>query len=455
MPPTQSADLGSLDAPLDQLARNQHERGCTFRNVCFTPSGDWNYYAPPGEFEETTTLHAAVDVWSRGGFGRGLPPKDRVLRVIHADVPETAGWLATPTLVHISLFAPSNFGHFLGNGLFPAFQSVWRLLGGAAARDPSMQLLFAGPNQTDVHHAYRQRQRCLRESMTVGAKGNATHHFACLEGRTPDLISKFVRELVPGLSNEQPLWETSLAVLAAKQPAKLLCARRIIVGMGGQSFATVFEHTAGTSAGGAPPAMDHRRPSIPLWGDFVEHLARRILLGEHQGEPEHAVMLTKRGRRAPTSRAFLRLRTVLAEGSSLPLRVLDPSEMSVRDQLRAVSRAPIGMTPDGGTSLLCAFMPEGAAVIVLGSLERWAWANDRRVRAFYCTPQQRDRHLPCDVGSTNDCYEADAVVQCVRDRMLPRALLHASAAFPAVMQNRSKALRWRGQVGRSNRVFKY
>ena len=107
-----------------------------------------------------------------------------------------------------------------------------------------------------------------------------------------------------------------------------------------------------------------------------------------------------------------------------------PSEAPLRAQLAHARRALVGLTPDGGTSFLLAFMPRGAAVgaratrtrtharsshtpearipvvlpvrtvrtplkllhiscvcacaaqaVVLGYLERWLWSYDSRVRA--------------------------------------------------------------------------
>jgi hypothetical protein len=431
VPPTQSADLGSVDAPWSQLARNQHERGCLFRNICFTGSGNWNYYASPDEFQEAETLRAGVDVWSRGGFGRDLPPRDRTFHVVHGSLPEAAGWLETPTLVHVSLFAPSNVGHFLGNGLFPAFHAVWRFLGATAATQPSMQLLFAGPNQTDLGYVRRQRQRCDREANTAASgAGSSPQHRACLDERTPQLVSKFIAELLPALSDAPALWESSVAAMAKAEPSGLVCARRVLVGVGGLSFATVFEHGAAADGAGGSAAPVRRRPPLLLWGDFIEHLSRRLLRDDAILDPPSVVLITKRGRRAPTARAFARLGALLAQVLPLPVRVLDPAALSMREQLRAVGRAPLGITPDGGTSLLGAFLPAGASLIVLGSLERWMWANDRRVRAFYCTPPQRERTAACEASDSRDCYEAEAVLPCITNQMLPRALAHATATWP-------------------------
>jgi len=443
VPPTESADLGTVDAPWGQISRNQHERGCVFRNVCFRAGGEWNYYAPLGEFEEVETLRAGVDVWSRGGFGRNLPPKDQPFRVTHSALPAEVGWLRSPTLVHVSLFAPSNFGHFLGNGLFPAFHAVWRLLGAAAATDPSMQLLFAGPNQTDPAHVQRVRRRCMR-AKAGGVGGTPAAGRGCVDERIPERISKFVEGLVPGLSDAPPLWDESLARLAARERGGLICARRLLVGVGGLSFATVYEHDDAAGAGTAQGEAVRRRPPLPLWSDFIEHMSRRLLRGNGAEDAESArtaVLIIKEGRRAPTGRAFERIRAAVAQLLPIRLRVVDPSGLSIREQLRIVSRAPLGIAPDGGTSLLGAFLPDGASLIVLGSLERWVWANDRRVRAFYCTPSERERHAHCDAGGSSDCYEAEAVLPCIKRRMLPRARAHAALTWPALLNSAANSTR--------------
>lgn len=84
-----------------------------------------------------------------------------------------------------------------------------------------------------------------------------------------------------------------------------------------------------------------------------------------------------------------------------------------------------------GVSFICAFLPDGAALIVLGVLERWAWANDQRVRAFYCTPR-RDFLDGCGAPfSSSDCFGMPAVQPCL-DNMMHRATEHARLTWPSL-----------------------
>ena len=77
------------------------------------------------------------------------------------------------------------------------------------------------------------------------------------------------------------------------------------------------------------------------------------------------------------------------------------------------------------------------ALVVLGSLERWLWANDGRLRAYYCTPKRRLARLACPRGeeatwrwrAASDCYALDAVQPCVEE-MLRRAVRHARLTWP-------------------------
>ena len=96
----------------------------------------------------------------------------------------------------------------------------------------------------------------------------------------------------------------------------------------------------------------------------------------------------------------------------------------------------VGVTPDGGASFVLAFQPRGAALVVLGSLERWLWANDGRLRAFYCQPRKRDASERCSAPADGpaderaaDCFALAAVAPCVQT-MLRRALDHARIAWP-------------------------
>ena len=58
-------DLGSVDAPWPQLVRNQKERTCVFRNVCFDGRDgvrSWVYYAQNGEFAGARRVHPFGEV---------------------------------------------------------------------------------------------------------------------------------------------------------------------------------------------------------------------------------------------------------------------------------------------------------------------------------------------------------------------------------------------------------
>ena len=86
--------------------------------------------------------------------------------------------------------------------------------------------------------------------------------------------------------------------------------------------------------------------------------------------------------------------------------------------------------------------------MILGSLERWIWSNDRRHRTFYCKPRGRAPCAPPSSGGGGggggnggggggygggggpeaaagavDCYEAESVRPCL-ELMLPRAVRH-------------------------------
>ena len=148
----------------------------------------------------------------------------------------------------------------------------------------------------------------------------------------------------------------------------------------------------------------------------------------------------KLGRRAPSAGAYASLRASIEATLGLEVNLVEPHKLSVRQQLEEMSRAAVAVSPDGGASFACAFLADGAAVVILGYLERWIWANDRRVRAFYCAP--RDDHLPCApaIGSPSEggdrsegrsCYSVRSLQPCL-DTMLRRALAYARLTWPAL-----------------------
>ena len=546
-------DLSSVDAPWPRVLRNQKERTCVFENVCFDVRGDgWTYYADQHEFSTSSrrrTFRAGIDVWARGNFGRqGLVSEDLTFKVQRRPIPPRAAYLDAPLHVLVAPLAPSNFGHFLGNALFPAFAAIWRMFG-AAATALDYQLIFHGPNQTDLQ---QMRRRCARwEGRGVreaaakrghgggggraggrrgrgGRTGRAGRRLAAMppqsdpssdsaaaaavnnvsEARCAEhtrLVAKFVAGLLPGLSRHAALWSGSLGAVARQQQRSgssrgssgggdggdgsggagggLLCARQLVAGTGELGFSTVHRLLNGT----------RRRVAPLLWGDFIEVMLQRFAAtttaagpprarattlplpmpvpapggmagaaGAGGGEAEAAaaaggssalevLLLRKVGRRAPTALGYRALGGLL-RAAAAPWRVsdVDPSLLTVRQQLEIVSRSPLAVTPDGGISFLCAFLPGGASLLVLGTFERWLWVNDRRHRVYYCAPKPSAR-VACPVrggasglppiapavrgptaassAADADCYDVAALQPCL-DATLRSAVRAARLTWP-------------------------
>ena len=420
-------DLNSIDAPWTQLARNQKERTCVFRNVCFDGrQRSWVYYAAAGEFRGMRQVRAAVDIWARGGFGHmeDVSIDHRFIVERSGGVPEGAQWLPTETVVKLAALAPANLGHFLGNALYPAFGAIWRLFGQRATGMP-MQLLLAGHNQSDVHANQRRCIMWARQGRSARGGGSSSDADTAWIRRRATvicsahaaLVNKFVETLLPGISDAPLLWEEDLSSkngLAVKP----MCVRKLIVGTGDLGFSTVHRLLNAT-------ANSRRRPPQPLWGVFIEHMTHRLgrlgVVPATTMAPTQAVLVVKRGRRAPRADAYPPLQQLMEDSlAGGPLRVvpLDVARMPLRLQLEHVSRSAIGVTPDGGASFVLAFLPRGGSLVVLGSLERWLWANDGRLRAHYCQPRRRDARLACGNGTstseTGDCYALAAVRPCVQ-----------------------------------------
>ena len=103
------ANIGSVDAPYPRLTRNQKERTCLFRNVCFDGESGWLYHARPQEFQGAHRVRAAVDIWARGDFARSAGVSvDHTFAISRSAVPEHAQWLETATVVKLAALAPAN-----------------------------------------------------------------------------------------------------------------------------------------------------------------------------------------------------------------------------------------------------------------------------------------------------------------------------------------------------------
>ncbi|KAL1503134.1 hypothetical protein AB1Y20_011196 [Prymnesium parvum] len=422
------ADLGTVDAPRHRLLRNQKERSCLFHHVCFDRRRrGWAYFARPAEFSSARSFPTGVDIWARGDFARAAALSvDHSFAVHRGGVPSRGAYFSAPLLIKVAALAPANFGHFLGNAMFPAFEAAWRFFG-AASLEMRYQLLLAGANQSE---GSRRAQQCAgrgaEEARRGAGRGGGAARQRCASHAR--LVGKFAAELLPGLSDFPLLWE---GALADGSEERWVCARSFIVGTGDFGFSTVHRLLNGT----------RRRPPKLLWGDFIGRIIRRldpsrpsdarVQWGARRSERRCALLVVKHGRRAVLSSAYDPLRTHLEATLGIPTHAFEPAALPVAEQVRIVGRGAVAFTPDGGVSFICAFLPQGAALVVLGWLERWAWANDPRVRAYYCTPRQ-SKLVPCGAAHLgSDCFNLSAVQPCLDD-MIARALKHVQLTWPSL-----------------------
>ena len=466
-------DLESVDAPFARLARNQKERTCLFRQVCFS-NGSWVYFAKGDEFRGQSRAQGGIDIWARGDFGHQADfSVDHTFALRHSPLPANVQWIGTPTVVKLAALAPGNFGHLLGNALYPAFVAVWRLFGERAV-DLPVQLLFAGHNQADPA---RVLQKCGRKwaSQTAVSPAAVAHCYS-----HASLVSKFVRQLLAGVADAPLLWEEELAQTSRRRPGGLVCARQLIVGTGDLGFSTIHR-LANSSL--------RRRPAQPLWGVFIDRLlkrldqiddspsshvaatshgssgqlarAARLAWATHArpggrmpmdgsassgppsssgSQPLGAVLIVKHGRRALLREEYAALQLQIERVLGMAVLAIDAGRMPLRLQFAHIRRAAIGISNDGGSSMVLNFLPRGGALVVLGSFERWLWVNDGRLRAFYCQPWRREARLGCPPVDgaphlrlsvpSGGCYALNAMLPCV-EAMLRRALLHVRLTWPA------------------------
>lgn len=471
-PASLGADLGSVDAPLPHLIRNQKERTCLFRRVCVLPRQGWTYFADDhSEFAQVRNrFRAVLDVSARGNFAqsdeRSVDHSFALRRGV--PVPANGPWLRTHTLVKVAALAPANLGHFLGNGLYPAFVASWRLAG-ENARVQSVQLMLAGHNQSDANSQCRHMERLYGTPPDAQAARSAARCSA-----HASIVSKFVRHLLPGLTDAPLLWEEELmASRRARSAGGRLCVRALVIGTGDLGFSTVHRLANST---------DRRRPPQPLWGVFIDHMLKRLDQRSRGGNGATtllprpllraaraartdghwesramlggasraagaasmtcaslwgAVMVVKHGRRSLPRKDYSLLQLHAERVLGMAVTAIDAGRMPLRLQLAHTRRALIGISSDGGASFLLSFLPRGGALVVLGSLERWLWSTDGRLRAFYCQPRKRDIEVRCPTAwdlaaqahvapahsRSNDCFSLEAVLPCV-EVMLGRARKH-------------------------------
>ena len=322
------------------------QRACLFKRVCLdTRTGEWNYYRranvslPPVMFERRYGHQFAFrHVAPRGteeflALNKHVRYKPHVRWspvIVDGPAPAASSHVHWATATHLlsAPFVPTNLGHLVWEESFPLLLAMAQL------------------------GAYDEHAVVLR-----------THACNQSEGREPPtasearLCAKFVAGFVAPLQGREHAAVETVEELRARHFPGTLCVSRLV----GGGFFDVFNslHHAG------------KEPFLRLFRQRV--LAYHHVLRAAPPTQHTLLLVRKQGRRGihnfDETLRFLR-GGCEHEGGKLCAGIhrtqpISFHEMTIKEQLRVVSRATIAVSPPGGVSMILPFLPEGAHAILI------------------------------------------------------------------------------------------
>ncbi|KAL3163114.1 hypothetical protein ABBQ32_009529 [Trebouxia sp. C0010 RCD-2024] len=314
-------------------------RTCRFNNVCFNHSSqDIQYYKGTSSlplFHDASNGQPhhqfPTDFVNTGHLAMSPSPMDWAPKAMPGAIPSDAVFSDAPVVAYVSLNdAVFNFGHALFDFLFPVFNTLQLM----DMYHPDFQLLLA-------------------------------KH----QGNSPHLVELFIdppeaeRSMLPLISHRPVLTRDALAAQATGS-GQLTCFSSFVAGSG--SLHTSMQRTR---------ALPFRAAAFANLG----------IVKDAQRSTPRITMLKKKGKRivenADSIMSHLRTRFPAAEFETLEGK--DIAVMSLKQQLEAMSRTDILITPCGGVGTVLTFLPPGATAIVMNYWQTTAQTSVQMERNYY------------------------------------------------------------------------
>eukprot|EP00741_Cyanophora_paradoxa_P001308 tig00000478_g1264.t1 len=254
---------------------------------------------------------------------------------VHVDGPVPAEAIYDEAAVHVyhglDLYMPGNFGHALGDFVFP----VWVVTRDFGIETRDIQVLLE--NNCSLYESFN------------------------------DTTCRTVQEMWPGVTDRRP----ALFHLYAPEEG-LLCFRRLVAGTARRGF--VFEG---------------RR-----WPAFIDHFSAAIGVDPAAGPgpgPPRVAFARKRGRRELLDDEAVA--AALAAQLGVAVDMVDPRGLSVLEQARLMRGYAVLVSPCGGISFLGSFLAPGAAAVFVDwfnvsshrseRMEAYVWTWEHRIKSYY------------------------------------------------------------------------
>ena len=333
-----------------------HSRMCWFRDVCINRERQLFFYSDPALPAEPIRVDTAIHT----GFPAHLVNLRRYLpgggqafysvKLLRSAIPSTAVW--SPSSIHAIYhqFWPENFGHVLGDDVYPVYQQL-RRFGLSASRD--VQVLgwlpcsYSGSDNTS-------RQRACNNTVSL---------FETVSDRPWMHIDHFF---------------ASLHSNATVDDAALVCFEQVVMGHGLNGM-----YWQGRD-----------------WPLFVEHVNQRFAVETQLTRPQQlSILITRKTNRRKVVN-FDELVAYLQHVFDMEVAVWEPHQLSFEEQVQRVRQHSVLISPCGGISFVSPFMFPGSSVVYIdwfdpswnttSPMEEYVWQHDPRFNRFHYQIKRED-----------------------------------------------------------------
>ncbi|BGP20191.1 hypothetical protein JCM10213v2_008326 [Rhodosporidiobolus nylandii] len=317
-------DNGGHDMPGDKASARQ----CHFKNVCvrLLPLDGMKHDTDTNATIELTyhkspMLRGGPEIWSNWQQPDApwlMSDRDHYLRKkdVYEPIPSSAKFVKTPTVL-MGSFWPLNFGHALGDDIFPAFRLLRQF------------------DLVRLDNYYAFHQSCRQRGGDIGCE-NAMAITSALTTRPYQHIGG---ELFPDSDTE-------------------VCFADLVMG---------------------PNALTMRSVDERGWPDMIQHMKRTVGIRPNGPLKKHrVVVIEKHGRR--TWLNYKEVCEHIEQTYGVETLLVDPAKLSVPEQLKLFEETTVMLTPPGGISFSSTFLHKGAAAIYAEwwseEKQRYVWNAD-------------------------------------------------------------------------------
>jgi hypothetical protein len=305
-------------------------RMCRMQNVC-VEKGAWTwftsdlnpahgmFYSINGVAAEMPNSISLRPMWI-DGFGiptcdENIHPCATFKRAPSADLPksDSSVWYGDEGAITVVVgsFWAENFGHALGDDIFPVYQALTRL-GVQQNRSATRLVLTHSCDYRFGHNSVGKRACGFLNELSRAVTAHKVDYL--------DRISE-----------------------------RRVCFRDIILG--------TQAHQLSTMHAGEETAMEP-------WGRFMCVLMAQYGVDCAVRPKKHHIMLIKKNGRRSLRNDYTQLAKDIRARFGVGVSVMDPSKLTLEQQVRAMSQSTVALTPCGGISFATVFLPNDAVRII-------------------------------------------------------------------------------------------